>query len=69
LTFIEALISTEDRNFYHHHGISIRGTARALVSNITVEGRSLQSEVALVAQHPLKKVLYFELQQLGHLQN
>ena len=32
---IEALISTEDRNFYHHHGISIRGTARAIVSNIT----------------------------------
>lgn len=34
-TLIEALISTEDRNFYHHHGISIRGTARALVSNAT----------------------------------
>ncbi|AOA57862.1 penicillin-binding protein 1B [Acinetobacter larvae] len=32
---IEALIATEDRNFYHHHGISIRGTARAVVSNIT----------------------------------
>ncbi len=32
---IEALISTEDRNFYHHHGISVRGTARAVVSNLT----------------------------------
>ena len=32
---IEALIATEDRNFYHHHGISVRGTARAVVSNIT----------------------------------
>lgn len=32
---IEALIATEDRNFYHHHGISLRGTARALVSNVT----------------------------------
>lgn len=32
---IEALISTEDRNFYQHHGVSIRGTARALVSNAT----------------------------------
>ncbi|OTG95202.1 penicillin-binding protein 1B [Acinetobacter sp. ANC 4654] len=32
---IEALIATEDRNFYHHHGISVRGTARALVSNVT----------------------------------
>lgn len=32
---IEALIATEDRNFYHHHGVSIRGTARAIVSNVT----------------------------------
>lgn len=32
---IQALIATEDRNFYHHHGISLRGTARALVSNVT----------------------------------
>lgn len=32
---IEALIATEDRNFYHHYGVSVRGTARALVSNIT----------------------------------
>ncbi|MFH7809865.1 penicillin-binding protein 1B [Acinetobacter sp. BSP-153] len=32
---IEALIATEDRNFYSHHGISIRGTARAIVSNVT----------------------------------
>ena len=34
-TLVQALIATEDRNFYSHHGISIRGTARALVSNIT----------------------------------
>ena len=34
-TLIEALVATEDRNFYHHHGISFRGTARAIVSNIT----------------------------------
>ncbi|WP_130802995.1 penicillin-binding protein 1B [Acinetobacter ihumii] len=34
-TLIEALVATEDRNFYKHHGISVRGTARALVSNVT----------------------------------
>ncbi|MCU4497996.1 penicillin-binding protein 1B [Acinetobacter ursingii] len=34
-TLIEALVATEDRNFYSHNGISIRGTARALVSNVT----------------------------------
>ncbi|MDO4222470.1 MAG: penicillin-binding protein 1B [Acinetobacter sp.] len=34
-TLIAALIATEDRNFYEHYGISIRGTSRAIVSNIT----------------------------------
>ncbi len=32
---IEALIATEDRNFYQHHGLSFRGIARAMVSNVT----------------------------------
>lgn len=32
---IEALIATEDRNFYKHYGISVRGVARAVVSNVT----------------------------------
>ncbi|MDO4441659.1 MAG: penicillin-binding protein 1B [Moraxella sp.] len=32
---IDALIATEDRNFYEHHGVSVRGTARAILSNIT----------------------------------
>lgn len=32
---IEALIATEDRKFYQHHGVSPRGIARAVVSNIT----------------------------------
>lgn len=32
---IDALIATEDRTFYQHHGVSIRGTARAIVSNVT----------------------------------
>lgn len=32
---IDALIATEDREFYHHHGISVRGIARAVYSNLT----------------------------------
>ena len=32
---IDALIATEDRNFYQHYGVSIRGLARAVISNIT----------------------------------
>ncbi|HXA16656.1 MAG TPA: PBP1A family penicillin-binding protein [Thermoanaerobaculia bacterium] len=30
----EAIISTEDKNFYHHQGISIRGTLGALMTDI-----------------------------------
>jgi penicillin-binding protein 1B len=30
----EAIIATEDKNFYHHEGISIRGTIGALVTDI-----------------------------------
>lgn len=30
----EAIIATEDKNFYHHEGISIRGTLGALVTDI-----------------------------------
>lgn len=32
---IDALIATEDRAFYEHHGISVRGIVRAIISNIT----------------------------------
>lgn len=31
---IDTLLAVEDRNFYQHHGISIRGTVRALVANM-----------------------------------
>lgn len=34
-TLIDALLATEDREFYIHHGISLRGTTRALISNLT----------------------------------
>jgi penicillin-binding protein 1B len=34
-TLIDALVATEDRQFYQHHGISVRGTARAILSNVT----------------------------------
>lgn len=30
----EAIIATEDRNFYHHEGISIRGTLGALITDL-----------------------------------
>ena len=30
---VDAIVATEDRNFYHHEGISIRGTVGALVTD------------------------------------
>jgi penicillin-binding protein 1B len=41
---IKALVAVEDRDFYHHHGVSLRGIARAMLANIragaTVQGGS-----------------------------
>lgn len=31
---IDALVATEDRSFYQHHGVSIRGIGRAIYSNV-----------------------------------
>jgi 1A family penicillin-binding protein len=31
----QAAIASEDKDFYHHHGFSFRGTARAFVNNVT----------------------------------
>jgi len=31
---VEAIIATEDKNFYHHEGISIRGTIGALITDL-----------------------------------
>lgn len=47
-TLVDALIATEDRNFYGHHGISIRGTARALFSNLS--GGSTQGGSTITQQ-------------------
>jgi len=32
--FIEAIIATEDKNFYHHHGLDYRAIARAMYHNL-----------------------------------
>lgn len=31
----EAFIATEDTRFYEHHGVDIKGTARAILENLT----------------------------------
>lgn len=47
-SLIDALIATEDRSFYTHKGISLRGTTRALWSNIS--GGSTQGGSTLTQQ-------------------
>lgn len=32
---IDALVATEDRGFYEHHGVSVKGIVRAIYSNLT----------------------------------
>lgn len=45
---IDALIATEDRSFYEHKGISVRGIARAVVNNFS--GRSMQGGSTITQQ-------------------
>lgn len=45
---VDALIATEDRNFYSHKGISFRGIARAVINNFS--GKSMQGGSTLTQQ-------------------
>ena len=53
-SLINALISMEDRHFYNHMGISIRGIARAIITNI--KGGQIQGGSTITQQ--LVKNLY-----------
>jgi penicillin-binding protein 1A len=46
--YIKALLSAEDAEFYDHHGISIRGTARAIAELIA--SGSIQSGGSTITQ-------------------
>lgn len=65
---IHALLATEDRSFYTHAGISIRGIARALWNNIAaghvVEGGSTltQQYVRLIMQ-PTHRTVFWKIEE------
>lgn len=52
----QAVIAVEDSRFYSHHGIDLRGVARALIRNIAA-GRVIQGGSTITQQ--LSKVLFF----------
>ena len=52
---VEGLIAVEDRNFYQHYGVSLRGISRALVNNLR-SGRATQGGSTITQQ--LVKNLY-----------
>lgn len=47
---IEAILSTEDRNFYHHWGVDPAGLLRATVHNVTNFGGPLQGGSTITQQ-------------------
>ena len=57
-TYLDAVLAVEDRNFYNHHGISLRSTARALVRNF--QERDVVEGGSTITQQ-LSKLWYFEL--------
>jgi len=56
--YVDAVLAVEDRNFYNHHGISLKATARAMVRNFQ-EGGLVEGGSTITQQ--LAKLWYFEL--------
>lgn len=54
--FIQAIIATEDRQFYEHHGVNKRGVLRAIASNVK-SGKIIQGGSSITQQ--LAKNLFF----------
>lgn len=54
---IEAFLSTEDRNFFHHPGISFRGIVRSMLVNL-YHGRKVQGASTITQQ--LVRLLFFD---------
>ena len=54
-TLIQAIIATEDKNFYHHAGYDLFGLARSIVANI-MAGRVVQGASTITQQ--LSRILF-----------
>lgn len=58
--FLNGILSIEDKNFYHHHGISKRGIFRAFLNNL--RNRRITGGGSTITQQ-LVKNLYFSFEQ------
>lgn len=52
---IQALVATEDKNFYHHHGYDLLGLARSMVANV-LAGHVVQGASTITQQ--LSRILF-----------
>jgi membrane peptidoglycan carboxypeptidase len=55
---VQALIATEDRRFYQHHGVDVRGLVRAAAHDLSNGGRT-QGGSTLTMQY-VKQVMYYQ---------
>ncbi len=66
---IDALIATEDRSFMRHHGVSMRGIARAAVQNIrsggiVSGGSTLTQQLVRIRLNPKKRTVLYKLREM-----
>jgi penicillin-binding protein 1A len=54
---VHAILATEDRRFYRHFGIDLRGTARAAMVNLQA-GETVQGGSSITQQ--VAKLLFFD---------
>ena len=54
-TLVQAIIATEDKNFYHHDGYDLLGLARSIVANV-IAGRVVQGASTITQQ--LSRILF-----------
>lgn len=47
---VKAFLATEDRRFYEHRGVDLRGTARALVANLRAQGKRTEGGSTITQQ-------------------
>lgn len=66
---IDVLIAVEDRSFYRHHGISIRGIARAMIQNmqegsIISGGSTLTQQLVRIRLNPKRRTVLYKLREM-----